>query len=79
MIKASETIDQEATTARLLAHLWRGGAFGYYWTPDGERYVKDGKERQAKNSYWTRTQAAAINLVGAQSLFWRAPDNHETS
>jgi len=57
MIKASETIDQEATTARLLAHLWRGGAFGYYWTPDGERYVKDGKERQAKNSYWTRTDA----------------------
>lgn len=38
---------------QLLDHLHRGGAWAYYWTPDGEPFTgKDGKEHRAKVSVW---------------------------
>ena len=38
---------------RLLNHLHRGGAWAYWWTPDGETFTgKDGKEYRAKVSLW---------------------------
>lgn len=41
-------------TTELLTHLWRGGQWAYYWTPDGERYFskKYQEERIAKISLW---------------------------
>jgi hypothetical protein len=42
-----------ADTWRLLSHLHRGGAWGYWWTPDGETFTgKDGLEHRAKVSRW---------------------------
>lgn len=38
---------------QLLRDLHRGGAWGYWWTPDGEPFTgKDGKEHRAKVSLW---------------------------
>ena len=37
----------------LLKHLHRGGAWGYWWTPDGETFTgDDGLEHRAKVSIW---------------------------
>lgn len=48
------TIDIDQDTARdaLFAHLMRGGMFGHYWTPDGEPYVKDGRELRERYTQW---------------------------
>jgi hypothetical protein len=45
-------IDQDAARDALLAHLMRGGAFGHYWTPDGEPFVKDGRTVTPKFTQW---------------------------
>lgn len=38
---------------RLLNHLHRGGAWAYWWTPDGETFTgKDGQQHRAKVSLW---------------------------
>lgn len=37
----------------LLNHLHRGGAWGYWWTPDGRQFIgDDGQEHRAKLSQW---------------------------
>lgn len=38
----------------LLSHLWRGGAWAYFWTPDGEEYWSEKYQeyRQSKPSIW---------------------------
>lgn len=56
MIETDTFIDQDVATETLLTHLWRGGAFAFYWTPDGRTYTRDGKEYQAKHSHWISTE-----------------------
>ena len=46
----------DGKTAEFLAHLHRGGLWAYYWTPDGEEYIKDGKTERHKESIWYSTK-----------------------
>lgn len=57
----SQRNTSKAEQARmLLADLWRGGAWGSWWTPDGEIYtLKNGATRQVKESIWFPTSRPA--------------------
>lgn len=44
----------------LISHLWRGGKYGYYWTPDGpQRTDDDGSTYTVSQTYWTSTSNPA--------------------
>ncbi len=60
-------VEQEALSDALLAYLWRGGTFGYYWTPDGEPWVKDGVTHQSKPTYWTD----AAQIKAPPATWWK--------
>ena len=58
-VQTNESIAQpipDGKTADFLAHLHRGGLWAYYWTPDGEEYIKDGKTERHKESIWYSTK-----------------------
>jgi len=50
-------MDALDTFGQMAALLWRGGAFCYYWTPDGREYTDaDGNTQREKLTAWRRTE-----------------------
>lgn len=65
-------IDQDATRDTLLLYLMRGGAYGHYWTPDGEPYVKDGRTIVPKFTQWfdTARPKQPVQSWLDKNLYW---------
>lgn len=59
-----------AQTHDLLSHLWRGGSWAYWWTPDGPWYFskKYQEMHRARESLWF-----PLNRPWPQRLFWCPP------
>lgn len=49
----------EVTTRKLLAHLWRAGAFAYYWTASEAKRADKPKEAKEKLSFWFEADTPA--------------------
>lgn len=45
---------------KLIRHLWKGGKYGYYWTPDGPTQTdQDGNNYTVSQTFWTAASSPA--------------------